>query len=125
MKMLTNFTTLKEWTTEGGIFNLAQEREIILPNGKELYLIYNDTSCRDFGTRIYIELGEKNGGIILQKYYNTVWKRYFDGLGLNAWLGKRGGLGVCLLGGKYANAKYASKNIKLLKACKQAFFLLY
>lgn len=52
----------------------------------------------------------------------SIWKRYFNGLGLNAWLGKRGGVGVCLLGGKYANDGIDSKNPKLLKACLQAFF---
>lgn len=35
-------------------------------------MYYENTSCGDFGTRIYIELSEEGGNIILQKYYNTV-----------------------------------------------------
>lgn len=48
-----------------------KEIEINLVKDENVNQFY-DTNKMNIGTRIYIELSEKGGNIVLQKYYNTV-----------------------------------------------------
>ena len=56
----------------GGYYQPCKKYEIILPSGKKLYFEYNDTSCGDFGARIFIGLYDTDKMPILTKYYDTV-----------------------------------------------------